>query len=225
MVDADTRTETVLADTPDPEGADDAMLSGLIELGMVMARAFQAEAIAALQAGDLDRAGEAEAHFSRLFLGIRRAIALKAKLRAQGDEIRRAAERDRDDRLAQAADRRRRVVQGVIESIAAATPTPADAETREQLVADLWERLTGDHADRPDRADRALSIEALIRSLCRALGIRPDRAAIAAAIAGTAEAAGRAGAEAAGHATGWLRPPNAPVASRPPPRTSGPDSG
>ncbi|MBW8729145.1 MAG: hypothetical protein JF625_28850, partial [Inquilinus limosus] len=51
MADADTRTET----TAPPILDEDAILSGLVELSMAMARAFQAEALAALQAGDLDR--------------------------------------------------------------------------------------------------------------------------------------------------------------------------
>jgi hypothetical protein len=226
MADADTRTETALAAPPLPD--EDAILSGLVELSMAMARAFQAEALAALQAGDLDRAGRAETHFSRLFLGIRRAIALKAQLRQQRDEARRAAEQDQDDQLDRAADRRRRVAQGVTDSIAAATAgaTPADTETREQLTAELWDRLAGDHRDRPDTADRALPIEDLIRSMCRALGIPPDRAAIAAAIAGTEAAPGGARAETAGHAPaqGWFRRADASVPSRPPPRPPGPDS-
>jgi hypothetical protein len=229
MADADPRTETALAAPPDPGEADDAILSGLIELSTAMARAFQADAIAALQAGDLDRAGKAEVHFSRLFLGIRRAIALRARLRQQREEASRAAEQDRDAQLALAADRRRRVAQGVAGAIDAATAgaTPADIETREQLTTDLWDRLAGDHSDRLDTADRALPIEALIRSMCRALGIPPDRAAIAAAIAGTEEAAtADARTETAGRAlaTGWFRPPDASAASRPPPRPRGPDS-
>ncbi|WP_395681562.1 hypothetical protein [Inquilinus sp.] len=230
MIDADIRTETALAAPPDE--ADDAILSGLIQLSAAMARAFQAQGIAALQEGDLDRAGKAETHFSRLFLGVRRAIALRAKLRQQRDEARRAAEQDRDDQADQAADRRRRVAQGVTGAIAAATTgaTPADTEAREQLTVDLWDRLAGDHAGRLDTADRALPIEALIRSMCRALGIPPDRAAIAAATAGTEEAPARTTAETAGHGTqgpdeGWFRPADASVASRPPPRPPGPDSG
>jgi hypothetical protein len=226
MADADTRTETAPTAPPLPD--EDAILSGLVELSMAMARAFQAEALAALQAGDVDRAGRAETHFSRLFLGIRRAIALKARLRQQRDEARRAAEQDQDDQLDRAADRRRRVAQGVTGAIAAATAgaTPDDTETREQLTADLWDRLAGDHAGRFDRADRALPIEDLIRSMCRALGIPPDRAAIAAAIAGTAEAPARTRAETVGHAPaqGWLHPTDAPVAGRPLPRPPGPDS-
>ncbi|KGM33035.1 hypothetical protein P409_17955, partial [Inquilinus limosus MP06] len=149
---ADPRTETTRAASPDPDEADDAILSGLIEPGMTMAQAFQAEAIAALQAGDLDRAGKAEAHFSRLFLGIRRAIALRARLRQQREEARHAAERDHDDRQAQAADRRRRVAQGVTGSIAAVTAgaTPADTEARERLTAELWDRA-GRRPCRPSR--------------------------------------------------------------------------
>jgi hypothetical protein len=227
MTDADTRTETALAAPPDL--GEDAILSGLIQLSAAMAKAFQAEAMAALQAGDLDRAIKAETRFSRLFLGIRRAIALKARLRQQQDEARRAADQDRDDRLDRAADRRRRVAQGVTGAIAAATAgaMPDDTETREQLTADLWDRLAGDHRDRPDTADRALPIEDLIRSMCRALGIPPDRAAIAAAIAGTDEPPARTRAETTGHAPaqGWFRPAVVPAASRPPPRPPGPDSG
>jgi hypothetical protein len=225
MADADTRTET--APTAPPILDEDAILSGLVELSMAMARAFQAEALAALQAGDLDRACKAETRFSRLSLGIRRAIALKAKLRQQQDEARRAAEQDQDDQLARAADRRRRVAEGVTGAIAAATAgaTPADIETREQLTADLWDRLAGDHAGRLDRADRALPIEDLIRSMCRALGIPPDRAAIAAAIAGTEAAPARAKTAEHVPAQSWLCPPDASVDSRPPPRPPGPDSG
>ncbi len=226
MADADTRTETAPATPPNLD--EDAILSGLVELSMAMARAFQAEALAALQAGDLDRACKAETRFSRLSLGIRRAIALKAKLRQQRQEARCGAEQDQDDRLAQAADRRRRVAEGVTGAIEAATAgaTPADIETREQLTADLWDRLAGDHAGRFDRADRALPLEDLIRSMCRALGIPPDRAAIAAAIAGTDEAPARTRAETADHAPtqGWPRPADASVPGRPPPRPPGPDS-
>ncbi|OWJ68548.1 hypothetical protein BWR60_03825 [Inquilinus limosus] len=224
MVDADPRTETALAASPDPDEADDAILSGLIELGMTMARAFQAEAIAALQADDLDRAGKAEAHFSRLFLGIRRAIALRARLRQQRQETLRAGERNQDEQAARAADRRRRVALGVTESIAAAT---SDTETREQRTAELWDRLAGDHAGRIDTADRALPIEDLIRSLCRALGIPPDRAAIAAAVAGTLEPPARTRAGTAGRwpAQGWIHPPDAAAAGRRPLRPPGPDSG
>ncbi|WP_395678181.1 hypothetical protein [Inquilinus sp.] len=226
MVDADTRAKTAPTAPPLPD--DDAILSGLIQLSAALARAFQAQGAAALEADDLDRAAKAATQFNRLFLGIRRAIALKARLHQQRQEALRAADQDRDDQVAQAADRRRRVAQGVTGAIAAATPD--DAEAREQLTADLWDRLAGDHADRPDRGDRALPLEALIRSMCRTLGIPPDRAAIAAAVAGTAEAPIRDGAETADHvpAQDWFRPADAPVASRPPPRPPrppAPDSG
>jgi hypothetical protein len=223
MVDADLRTET--APTVPPLLDDDAILSGLIQLSAALARAFQAQGAAALEVDDLDRASKAATQFNRLFLGIRRAIALKARLHQQQEKARHAAEQDRDDQVAEAADRRRRVAQGVTGAIAAATPD--DVEAREQLTANLWDRLAGDHAERPDRGDRALPLEALIRSLCRVLGIPPDRAAIAAAIAGTAEAPGRDRAETVEHAPaeGWFRPADASVASRPPPRPPGPDSG
>ncbi|MGO4124478.1 hypothetical protein AB4Z01_08745, partial [Inquilinus sp. YAF38] len=59
------------------------MLSGLTKLALEMARTFQAQALAALAAGDLGRAGKAEARFSTLFLAIRRAVALKLRRRRE----------------------------------------------------------------------------------------------------------------------------------------------
>ena len=56
-----------------------------------MARAFQAQGLAALAAGDLDRAGKAESRFSSLFLAIRRVVALNARLRRQRQEAQAAA--------------------------------------------------------------------------------------------------------------------------------------
>ncbi|HEY9348507.1 MAG TPA: hypothetical protein VIQ53_24470, partial [Inquilinus sp.] len=61
-------------------------MSGLTQLALEMARTFQAQAVAALAACDLDRAGKAEARFSSLFLGIRRVVALQARLRRQQQE-------------------------------------------------------------------------------------------------------------------------------------------
>ncbi len=184
-----------------PPGSDEALLlSGLAELSFALAQAFQVEALAALGAGDLDRAGKAETRFSRLALGIRRAIALKARLREQREAARRVDAQGREARQAEIDDRRRQVAQGVTRAIAAATPqaeTPdtADAEAREKLTAALWARLAGDHPDRidADLADTLVPVDALIRSMCRALGIAPDRAAITAAIAGAEadRAAGR----------------------------------
>ena len=151
------------------------MLSGLATLAEAMAAGFQAQGMAALQVGDLDRAGEAETRFSSLFLGIRRAIALKMKLRRQREEAQREAEQDRDSRRDQKDDRRDAVAEGVSRGIAAGKP-----EAREKLTADLWERLTEDERIDADLADTALPIEALIRRLARDLGL--SRRALAAAL-------------------------------------------
>ncbi|MGF6228631.1 hypothetical protein QFZ27_002586 [Inquilinus ginsengisoli] len=142
-----------------------AMLSELMELAEALARGFHALALAALAAGDLDRAGEAETRFSSLFLGIRRAIALKIRLRQQREQARREAELRRTSRQDQKDDRRHAVAQAI-----AAVPDP---EVREQLAADLQEKLTEDERIDVDLADTTLSIEALIASLCRALGLPP----------------------------------------------------
>ncbi len=79
MVDATTRFRTASAASPATDEADLAMLSRMAHVAEALAMGFQAQGMTALKAGDLDRAGTAETHFSNLFLGIRRAIALKAE--------------------------------------------------------------------------------------------------------------------------------------------------
>ena len=145
------------------------MLSELMELAEELARGFHALALAALAAGDLDRAGDAETCFSSLFLGIRRAIALKARLRQQREQAQREAEIRRKSRQDEKDGRRHAVAQGVAAAIAAIP----DAEAQERLTADLREKLTEDERIDVDLADTALPIEALIASLCRALGLPP----------------------------------------------------
>ncbi len=150
--------------------ADTAMLSELMDLAEQLARGFHARALAALAAGDLDRAGDAETCFSSLFLGIRRAIALKARLRQQREQAQREAEHRRKTRQDEKDDRRQAVSQVVAAAIAAVPNT----EAKEQLTVDIWEKLIEDERIDVDLADTALPIEALIASLCRALGLPPD---------------------------------------------------
>ena len=80
MVDA-ISVETPFAAPPATDEAvrETEVLSGLTKLALEMARTFQAQGLAALAAGDLERAGKAEARFSSLFLAIRRAVALKLR--------------------------------------------------------------------------------------------------------------------------------------------------
>jgi hypothetical protein len=152
-----------------PGAIEAAMLSELMDLAEELARGFHALALAALAAGDLDRAGEAETRFSSLFLGIRRAIALKARLRQQREQAQREAEHRRKTRQDEKDGRRQAVAQGVVAAIAAVP----DAEAQERLTAELREKLTEDERIDVDLADTALPIEALIASLCRALGLPP----------------------------------------------------
>ncbi|MGK9233165.1 hypothetical protein KXS07_16045 [Inquilinus limosus] len=192
------REEAQAAASPAADEA--AMLSELMELALALARGFQARGLAALAAGDLDRAGDAETRFSSLFLGIRRAIALKARLRQQREEARREAEHRRKRRHDEKDDRRRAVAQGVAAAIAAAPDIDADA--KERLTADLWDRLTEDERIDVDLADTALPIEALIASLCQALGLPPHGPPPAGGAAGAAGTPGTAGAGPKGHASG-----------------------
>ncbi|MGO4127582.1 hypothetical protein AB4Z01_24520, partial [Inquilinus sp. YAF38] len=132
--------------------ADAAMLSELMALAEALARGFHALALAALAAGDLDRAGEAETRFSSLFLGIRRVIALKARLRQQREQARREAEIRRKTRQDEKDDRRQAAAQGVAAAIAAVS----DADAQERLTAELREKLTEDERIDTDLADTAL---------------------------------------------------------------------
>ncbi len=159
--------ETLAAASPAEDEA--AMLSELMELALELARTFQARALAALAADDLDRAGDAEARFSSLFLGIRRAIALQARLRQQREKAQHEAAFRRKTRQDEKDSRRHAVARGVAAAIAAVP----DAEAQERLTADLWDRLTEDERIDVDLADTALPIGALIVSLCRALGLPP----------------------------------------------------
>ena len=164
-----TQPSSVAPSATEEAARDAGMLSQLAELGLDFAGAFKAAGVKAARDGDLDKAGAAETHFSSLALGIRRAIALRARLREQQEEARRQAEDRQDGRQGETAERRRSVAQGVIRAIDAATPDAPDA--RERLTADLWTRL--DRID-ADRADTILPIEILVRRLCRALGLPPD---------------------------------------------------
>jgi hypothetical protein len=160
-----------------------ALLSEMEALSVAFAREFQAHGATALRENkDLAEAGAAEAHFSHLFLGMRRSIALKARLLKQRQEVRHAAEDRWDAAQAERAERRRAVARGVIQAIDAATPDAPEA--RERLTGELWDRM--DNCDRPetdridiDRPDTIPPIDVLIRQMCRNLGIKPEGPAFA----------------------------------------------
>ena len=155
------------------------LLSEMEALSAEFARAFQIHGLTALrEKKDLAEAGAAETRYSHLFLGMRRSIALKARLQEQRQETQNAAEDRWDEAQAERAERHRAVAQGVIQAIDAAT---LDApEARERLTTELWDRLdTCDRID-IDRPDTVLPIEVLIRQMCRALGIKPEEPVFAA---------------------------------------------
>jgi hypothetical protein len=152
-------TPSAASPATDEAAQDAAMLSRMAARAEDLASAFHAQGIAALKAGDLDRAGEAETRFNSLFLGIRRAVALKARLRQQHEETRHKAETHKDRR-------RHAVAQGLSQAIAVVSP-----EFHERFTADLWERLTENDRIDADLADTALPVEALIRRLGRQIGL------------------------------------------------------
>ncbi|MFE0758464.1 hypothetical protein ACFW16_31185 [Inquilinus sp. NPDC058860] len=187
MIDAAINAGTPSAASPATDEADLAMLSRMAALAEALATGFQAQGLAALKAGDLDRAGKAEAGFSNLFLGIRRAIALKARLRRQREEAQRKATAHKDRRQDEKNSRRKVVAEGLSRAIAVVRP-----EAQERLTTDLWEKLTEDDRIDADLADTVLPIETLIRRLGRqigladsalAYGLDPDRARALAAAA------------------------------------------
>ncbi|MGK9167191.1 hypothetical protein KXR53_12885 [Inquilinus limosus] len=174
MVDAAISAETSAAEpATGPDARDVAVLDEMRKLALGLARAFQAQGVAAAKAGDLDRAGQAEAGFSRLFLGLRRAVTLKAKLRQQREEAQRAAEDRRDRRQDEKHDRRQAVAQRLSRAIATEKP-----EARERLTTELWTRLTEDERIDADLADTALPLETPILRLGRDIGL--SRRALAA---------------------------------------------
>jgi hypothetical protein len=144
------------------------LLSEMEALSGELARAFQVRSLAALKDEDDAKAGTAKTHFNDLFLGIRRSVALKARLDKQCRQQGQTAEDRRDRRQDRIDQRRRKVAEGVSRAIAAATP---DADERDDLATDMWERLTeGDRID-TDLADSVLPIEALILRFCRKVGV------------------------------------------------------
>ncbi|MGO4126792.1 hypothetical protein AB4Z01_20485 [Inquilinus sp. YAF38] len=183
MVDGTTRFRNPSAASPATDEADLATLSRLAHVAEALAMGFQAQGMSALKAGDLDRAGKAEAGFSNLFLGIRRAIALKARLRQQREDAQRRASARKDRRQDQKDRRRRAVGERLSRAIAVVKP-----EARERLTTELWEKLTEDERIDVDLADTALPVEVLIRRLGRAIGL--SRQALAAALGPKADPAG-----------------------------------
>jgi hypothetical protein len=144
------------------------LLSEMETLSGELARAFQLRSLAALKDEDDAKAGTATTHFNDLFLGIRRSVALKARLHKQRQQQGQTAEDRRDRRQDRIDQRRRKVAEGVSRAIAAATP---DADERDDLTTDMWEKLTeGDRID-TDLADTVLPIEALILRFCRKVGV------------------------------------------------------
>ncbi len=175
MVDAAITAATPSAAPPATDEADLTMLSRMAHFAEALAAGFQAQGLAALAAGDLDRAGKAEAGFSSLFLGIRRAIALKARLRRQREEAQHKAEARRNLRREEKNDRRQAVAERVSRAIAAGKP-----EAKERLTTGLWEKLIEDERIDADLADTALPVETLILRLGRTIGL--SRRALAAGL-------------------------------------------
>ena len=180
--------QTAAEPATDHHARDRDALSRLTDLSLQLAEAFQAQALAALKDGRIDQASTAEASFSRLALGIRRAIALKARLQRWQDDDQRQGGRWglRQDQVRN--ERRHAVARGVGRAIAA---TGQDVKAQDRITTDLWSRLTTDDRIDIDLDDTALSIEALILRLCRDLGLDPswvDRPKPAAPTRGTAPA-------------------------------------
>ena len=186
MVDAAVNAGTPAAAAPatGQAGRYAEVLAELTEMALELARAFQGTALAAARTGDLDRAAIAEAGFNRTALGIRRAVALDARLRRQREEAQREAEAGRQWQGREKDRRRQAVAAGLSRAIAAGKP-----EAKERLTADLWSRLAEDDRIDADLADTALPIETLVLRLGRQLGL--PRRAVAAGL-GPEEKAGPA---------------------------------
>ena len=153
------------------------ILSALADLGFELARLFQAEGIAALQRGDIDRALVMERRFSHMALGVRRAIALKMRMRQEREKAGREAESA--PRQAAPASRPQPATIQDTGPAAAAAPEADAGETAQPTVDPAPSGRERPHADRPDKV---LPLDALVRSFCRTLGFSPADAARAAAV-------------------------------------------
>ena len=195
------------------------MLSALAHLGLEFARLFQAEGVAAFQRGDIDRALLMERRFSHMALGVRRAIALRMRLREEREKARR--ETESVPRQAVLASRPQpATIQDTSPAVVAAPEADA-AETAQPTVDPAPAGRERTHADRPDRV---LPLDALVRSFCRTLGFSPADAARAAALvtARQTDAASEDDGAIARPSDGLSRVPKTPWAtspSSPPPST------
>ena len=196
------------------------MLSALADLGLELARLFQAEAIAAFQRGDIDRALVLERRFSHMALGVRRAIALRMRLREEQEKARREAESA--PRQAAPASRPQPATIQDTGPAAAAAPEADAGETAQPTVDPAPSGRERTHADRPDKV---LPLDALVRNFCRTLGFSPADAARAAALvmAGPADAGAEDDGADAEPSDGPARMPGVPWVASPPGRPpSGP---
>lgn len=150
------------------------MLDRFAEMATEQAEALHQAALAALEAGDIAKARELGLAFDRVGRGLRRALALQARLARAYQEL---ADRDAAgirDRAGEKAQRRREVARAVAGSIDG--DDTVDTERGEALTADMWERLVEDGEVDAALAQDGYPLEEIVLQLCRDIGIRPDPA-------------------------------------------------
>jgi hypothetical protein len=150
------------------------MLDRFAEMAMAQAEALHQAALAALAAGDIAKARELGLAFDRVGRGLRRALALKARLARAYQELADREAAGIRDRAGEKAQRRRQVARAVAGSIGGADSV--DAERGEALTADMWERLVEDGEIDAALAQDGYPLEEIVLQLCRDIGIRPDPA-------------------------------------------------
>ncbi len=150
------------------------MLDRFAEMAAEQAEALHRAALAALEAGDITKARELGLAFDRVGRGLRRALALQARLARAYQELADREAAGIRDRAEDKAQRRRQVARAVAGSIGG--DDAVDAERGEALTADMWERLVEDGEIDAALAQDGYPLEEIVLQLCRDIGIRPDPA-------------------------------------------------
>ena len=160
--------------TPDPvaDRGDGAVVAGMMmeiaTLSMVRVRLEHDMIVASAKAGDIEAVCALERTFAQVNLGIRRALAFKAKLERQHQKVAEKQDAVVAERRQARRQQEREVAAAVDSQIQGADPA-IEKDQAERLLSDLYDRMETDE-DLIGDLER-LPFKTVIRRLCEELGI------------------------------------------------------
>ena len=160
--------------TPDPAPARDdsavvaEMMMEIATLSMVRVRLEHDMIVASAKAGDIEAVCALERTFAQVNLGIRRALAFKAKLERQHQKVAEKEDAVVAERRQARRQQEREVAAAVDSQIQGADPA-IEKDQAERLLSDLYDRMETDE-DLIGDLER-LPFKTVIRRLCEELGI------------------------------------------------------